>query len=149
MNTESDTHAQFMRIALQEAQIAFEKDEVPVGACVVSNNQVIARAHNLSELLNDVTAHAEMQVTTMASNYLGKKYLEDCQLYVTLQPCNMCAGAIYWARYGTLIFGASNDGRGYASPNELELHPKTKVISGIMESECAQILKDFFESKRK
>ena len=143
----SDEH--FMKLALEEAKIAFSKDEVPVGTVLVCNQQIIARGHNLTEVLNDVTAHAEMQIITMGANYLGGKFLDDCQLYVTLEPCAMCAGALFWSRIGTLIYGASDLKRGYSTINETSfLHPKTKVISGIMEQECGEILSTYFKSKR-
>ena len=119
----------FMREALKEAQKAFDLDEVPIGAVIVSNNRIIARAHNLTERLNDVTAHAEMQAITAAANYIGGKYLKDCTLYVTLEPCSMCAGAMYWSQLGRLVFGASDDKRGYRVHNT-PLHPKTKVTFG-------------------
>ncbi len=139
--------AYYMKKALDQAFIAFEKGEVPVGAIIVSNDQIIGRGHNLTEQLNDVTAHAEMQAFTAASSFLGGKYLQDCTLYVTLEPCQMCAGASYWAQIGKIVYGASDLQRGYSKLNTL-LHPKTKVISGIKEEECAKLLKDFFLSKR-
>jgi tRNA(adenine34) deaminase len=122
---------------------------VPVGAVIVANQIIIARAHNLTETLNDVTAHAEMQVITAAANYLGGKYLNDCSLYVTLEPCNMCAGAIYWAQLGKLIFAASDPKRGYRLLNTSLLHPKTEVICGILENDAEYLLKNFFALKRK
>ena len=137
----------FMKKALNEAYIALEKGEVPVGAVIVLNDQIIARGHNLTEQLNDVTAHAEMQAFTAASNFLGGKYLQNCTLYVTLEPCQMCAGASYWAQIGKIVYGASDIERGYSQLNT-KLHPKTKVISGILETECSQLLKQFFLSKR-
>lgn len=142
----SDEH--FMKLAYNEAQIAFEKDEVPVGAVIVCNNQVIAKAHNLTETLNDVTAHAEMQAFTMAANYLGGKFLNECTLYVTLEPCTMCAGASYWTRLKRVVIAASDEHRGYQSFNPEILHPKTKVDWGVLENECSSILKDFFQKKR-
>lgn len=146
--TELEAHTRFMKLALEEAEIALTKDEVPVGAILVSNQQIIARAHNLCELLSDVTAHAEMQIITMGANYLGGKYLEDCQLYVTLEPCCMCAGALYWSRIGTLIYGASDEKRGYKSLSKKLLHPKTKIYSGILAEDCGKIIQDFFKTKR-
>lgn len=139
--------AYFMRKALEEAQKAFDKGEVPVGAVVVLNNKIIARAHNLTETLNDVTAHAEMQVFTAAADFLGGKYLKDCILYVTLEPCQMCAGASYWAQLDTIVYGASDLERGYKTL-KTTLHPKTKVVSGVLEHDCSQILKRFFIQKR-
>ncbi len=143
----SDDH--FMREALKEAQKAFDVDEVPVGAVIVCNNQIIARAHNLTECLNDVTAHAEMQGITSAANFLNGKYLNECALYVTLEPCVMCAGAISWAQLGKLVYGASDTKRGFNLLNEKRiLHPKTVVKSGILEEECAALMKTFFQKKR-
>ncbi len=138
----------FMRLAHGEASIAFEKNEVPVGAIVVAKNTIIARAHNLTETLNDVTAHAEMQAITAATNSLGSKYLDECTLYVTLEPCTMCAGALYWAQLGKLVYGASDPKRGYSLNTNRILHPKTEVVSGIMAVESEEILKDFFRKKR-
>jgi tRNA(adenine34) deaminase len=143
------THEYFMKEALKQAQIAYEKDEVPIGAIVVCNNIIIAKTHNLTETLNDITAHAEMQAITSASEYLGGKYLDQCTLYVTVEPCPMCAGALYWAQLGTLVFGTIDAKRGYSSLNTKLLHPKTEVVSGIMQNECAQLMKDFFAQKRK
>ena len=137
----------FMKRALQEAEMAFEKNEVPVGAVIVINNQIIARAHNLTELLNDVTAHAEMQVFTAASDYLGGKYLKDCTLYVTLEPCQMCAGASYWAQLAKIVFGARDPQRGFQH-YKTHLHPKTEVVEGILEKECSELLTRFFIQKR-
>ena len=128
----------FMKRALQEAQLAFEKNEVPVGAVIVMKDQIIARAHNLSETLNDVTAHAEMQAFTAAADYLGGKYLKECTLYVTLEPCQMCAGASYWTQIDRIIFGAHDLQRGFQN-NQTKLHPKTAVIGGILEKECSII----------
>jgi tRNA(adenine34) deaminase len=139
----------FMNEALKEAKIALEKDEVPIGAVVVSENRIIARAHNLTETLNDVTAHAEMQAFTAASGYLGGKYLDECILYVTVEPCVMCTGAAFWAQLGTLIYGASDPKRGYRLIDQQLLHPKTKVISGILASECSDLMSTFFQTKRK
>lgn len=138
----------YMKLAFEEAESALERDEVPVGAVIVMDDQVIARGHNLTQTLLDVTAHAEMQAITAASNYLGAKYLNDCTLYVTLEPCVMCAGAIAWAQLGTLVYAASDDKKGYTIVKEQLLHPKTKVKKGIMEKECAEMLKIFFLNKR-
>lgn len=139
----------FMKEALKEAQKAFALDEVPVGAVIVANNKIIARAHNYTEHLNDVTAHAEMQAITSAANALGGKYLTDCTLYVTLEPCVMCAGALQWSQITKIVYGASDDKKGYAKINQPVLHPKTVVVKGILENECAQLMKDFFINKRK
>jgi tRNA(adenine34) deaminase len=138
----------YMRQALIEAEKAVERDEVPVGAVVVCRDRVIARAHNLTETLNDVTAHAEMQAITAAANYLGGKYLNDCTLYVTVEPCVMCAGAIAWAQMGRLVIGAMDDKRGYQKYAPQALHPKTIVIENVMAEECASLMKDFFKRKR-
>lgn len=137
----------FMKKAYQEAEIAFDKGEIPVGAVIVLNNQIIARAHNLTETLNDVTAHAEMQAFTAAANFLGGKYLKDCILYVTLEPCQMCAGASYWSQIARVVYGASEPKRGFVNLGT-QLHPKTKVTSGILESDCSLLLKRFFIEKR-
>jgi tRNA(adenine34) deaminase len=141
------TDEYFMKKALQEAQMAFDKGEVPVGAIIVVNNIVIARSHNLTELLVDVTAHAEMQSITAASNYLGGKYLKDCTLYVTLEPCQMCAGALYWSQISKIVFGARDENRGYQNMGT-KLHPKTEVVSGILENECGDLMKEFFLKRR-
>ena len=140
-------HNYFMKKALHEAEIAFEKGEIPVGAVIVIDNKVIARGHNLTELLNDVTAHAEMQAITAASNYLGGKYLINCTLYVTLEPCQMCAGALYWSQISQIIFGARDDERGCINL-KTKLHPKTKIEGGIMAQESSELLKRFFIEKR-
>lgn len=137
----------FMRLAMKEAQTAFDLGEVPVGAIVVANNQVIARAHNLTEQLTDVTAHAEMQAITAAANFLGGKYLHDCTLYVTLEPCTMCGGALYWSQISKVVFAAKDEKRGAGRHNNI-YHPKTTVESGIMENECAELIRSFFSSKR-
>ena len=137
----------FMKKALAEAQLAFDKGEVPVGAVVVIDNKVVARAHNLTELLNDVTAHAEMQAITAAANFLGGKFLSGCTLYVTLEPCQMCAGALYWSQLTRLVIGAEDPKRGYRTLGT-QLHPKTTVAHGVLAAECSQILKIFFGSKR-
>ena len=138
----------FMKQALIEAQKAFEADEVPVGAVIAVDNKIIARAHNLTERLNDVTAHAEMQAITSAANYLNGKYLSGCTLYVTMEPCIMCIGAIYWARLSRIVFAAGDPKRGYQQAN-IKLYPKSTVSSGIMESEAVKLLNKFFDSKRK
>ena len=142
------SHEHFMNEALKEAKVAFSKDEVPVGAVIVYQNKIIARAHNLTECLNDVTAHAEMQVITSATNFIGGKYLKDCSLYVTLEPCVMCAGAIYWAQLGQLIFGADDSKKGFKRINQNILHPKTIIVKGVLAEECSSIVKRFFQSKR-
>lgn len=141
------TDEYFMKKALLEAKVAFTKGEVPVGAVVVVNNQVIARTHNLTELLHDVTAHAEMQAITSAANFLGGKYLKECTLYVTLEPCQMCAGALYWSQITKIVYGAKDEKRGYITLGT-QLHPKTQVVSGVLEAECAELLHLFFQSKR-
>ena len=138
----------FMKEALKEAQKAFDNDEVPVGAVVVCNNQIIARAHNFTERLNDVTAHAEMQAFTSASDYLGGKYLNECTLYVTLEPCLMCGGASYWTQIKRIVYGASDEKRGFSLLKDNILHPKTETIGGLLEKECSKILKEFFNNKR-
>ncbi len=135
-------------MALQEAQAAFEAGEVPVGAVVVCQNRIIARAHNLTETLTDVTAHAEMQAITAASSMLGGKYLNDCTLYVTVEPCVMCAGAIGWAQLGRLVYGAADEKRGFSLFAPKALHPKTVVVSGVMSEACGELMKQFFASKR-
>ena len=142
------TDEYFMRLALQEAQAAFDQDEIPVGAVIVLNNTVIAKAHNLTQTLNDVTAHAEMQALTAASHYLGAKYLNDCILYVTLEPCVMCAGALFWAQIGKIVYGTPDPKRGYSLINASLLHPKTEVIQGVYADE-SQALLDIFFSKRR
>lgn len=142
------TDEYFMKKALQEAETSFDKGEIPVGAIIVIDNKVIARSHNLTELLNDVTAHAEMQSITAAANFLGGKYLKDCTLYVTLEPCQMCAGALYWSQISKIVFGARDEQRGFLTLGT-KLHPKTEVIYGILETECANIMKHFFAKKRK
>ena len=142
------TDEYFMMEALKEAEKAMYIDEVPVGAVVVCDNQIIARAHNYTEALNDVTAHAEMQAFTSAADYLGGKYLEECTLYVTLEPCVMCAGASYWTHLKKIVFGASDEKRGFSSINESIIHPKTEVLKGILEKKCSKLLKDFFKKKR-
>lgn len=138
----------YMRAALAEAQKALEKQEIPVGAVVVCNQTIIARAHNLTETLNDPTAHAEMQAITAATNWLGGKYLTDCIIYVTLEPCGMCAGAIGWSQASGLVWGASDEKKGYSGISGSLLHPKTTVLSGILENECRELLLRFFKSRR-
>ena len=137
----------FMQKALQEAEKAFEAGEIPVGAIITINEKIIAKAHNLTELLHDVTAHAEIQAITSASEYLGGKYLKDCTLYVTLEPCVMCAGALYWSQIGRVVYGASDAKRGYHLHGEL-LHPRTEVVQGVLQDECSQLVKAFFDQKR-
>ena len=144
-----DRHAEFMTEALKEAQTAASKGEVPVGAVVVCRNRIIARAHNLTETLQDPTAHAEMQAITSATHAIGGKYLPDCTLYVTLEPCVMCAGALQWAQIGRLVYGASDPKRGFRTLEAPLLHPKTEVVSGILEESCSKILTLFFAEKRK
>ena len=144
-NPFDDTY--FMKKALQEAEIAFEKGEVPVGAIIVIDNRIIARAHNLTETLNDVTAHAEMQAITSAANFLGGKYLQNCTLYVTLEPCQMCAGALYWSQISNIVYGARDEERGCIKL-ETKLHPKTKMVGGIMADEAGDLIKRFFIQKR-
>jgi tRNA(adenine34) deaminase len=142
------TDQYFMKIALQQAREAFDKDEVPVGAVIVSEGAIITKAHNMTETLNDVTAHAEMLAITAASEQLGSKYLNNCTLYVTLEPCTMCAGALNWAQIGKIVYGAADEKRGYRRLNPLPLHPGTEIIGGILESECTQLIKQFFATKR-
>ena len=141
------TDEYFMKKALQEAEVAFEKGEIPVGAVIVIDNRVIARTHNLTELLHDVTAHAEMQAITSAANFIGGKYLKDCTLYVTLEPCQMCAGALYWSQISKIVFGAFDDNRGFQKMGT-QLHPKTQVVSGVLEKECGDLMKVFFRNRR-
>ncbi|MCD9856418.1 nucleoside deaminase [Epilithonimonas sp. JDS] len=141
------TDEYFMKMAFHEAELALEKDEVPIGCVVISNNRVIAKSHNLTETLNDVTAHAEMQAITSAANYLGGKYLQNCTLYVTLEPCVMCAGALSWSQITKVVIGARDEQRGFINKG-LSLHPKTEVVTGIMENECSEIVKSFFKNKR-
>ena len=138
----------FMRQAIIEAQKAFDKDEVPIGAVIVSENRIIARAHNLTEQLNDFTAHAEMQAYTSASNYLGSKFLNECTLYVTLEPCIMCAGAGFWTRIGRIVYGATDSKRGFLNNKEKIIHNKTKLIGGILHLECSELISEFFKNKR-
>ena len=138
----------YMKQALAEAERAAERGEVPVGAVVVCRDRIIARSHNLTETLNDVTAHAEMQAITAAENALGAKYLNDCSLYVTVEPCVMCAGAIAWSQLGRLVYGASDEKRGFMRYAPDSLHPRTEVQSGIMADECGKLMKDFFKKRR-
>ncbi|MBK7182746.1 MAG: nucleoside deaminase [Bacteroidetes bacterium] len=138
----------FMREALKEAKKAFDADEIPVGAIVVCNNRIIARAHNLTERLNDVTAHAEMQAITSAANFLNGKYLNECTMYITLEPCVMCAGALSWSQIGKIVYGASDTKRGFNLIGNKILHPKTELLSGIIADECSELLKTFFQKKR-
>lgn len=141
------TDEYFMKKALQEAQMAFDKDEIPVGAIIVIDNKIIARSHNLTELLNDVTAHAEMQSITAAANFLGGKYLKDCTLYVTIEPCQMCAGALYWSQISKIVFGARDEQRGFMTMGT-KLHPKTQVYYGVLANEATHLMKEFFAKKR-
>lgn len=137
----------FMKRAFQEAELAYSKNEVPVGAVIVVDNKIIARAHNLTEVLNDVTAHAEMQAITAAANYLGGKYLHGCTLYVTLEPCQMCAGALYWSQISRIVYGARDETRGCIALNS-KLHPKTVMVGGVLEMEAQEIMRRFFIAKR-
>ena len=137
-----------MKLALKQAQMAFEKDEVPVGAVVVYRDHIIAQTHNLTETLNDVTAHAEMQAITAAANALGGKYLDVCTLYVTVEPCVMCAGAIGWSQMGRVVYGATDPKRGFAVFAPKAMHPKTEVVSGVLADECGALMKEFFRRKR-
>lgn len=142
------TDIDFMKYALKEAQYAYEDGEVPIGAVIVANGRVIAKAHNLTETLTDVTAHAEMQAITIASEYLGGKYLKGCTIYVTIEPCPMCAAALAWAQIDRIVYGAKDEKRGYSLFSPPLLHPKTEVLSGILEGECSEIVKTFFKEKR-
>jgi tRNA(adenine34) deaminase len=146
MQKENDEY--FMKAALSEAYKALDKQEVPIGAVIVSDGIIIARAHNLTETLNDPTAHAEMQAITAATNWLGGKYLKGCTLYVTVEPCPMCAGALSWSQIQTIIYGASDPKRGYSTISSALLHPKTTITGGLFEKECSDILTKFFETKR-
>jgi tRNA(adenine34) deaminase len=137
----------FMKKALYEAEVAFERNEIPIGAVIVINDKIIARGHNLTETLNDVTAHAEMQAFTAAADFLGGKYLKNCTLYVTLEPCQMCAGASYWTQIDKIVFGAFDPQRGFQH-FKTTLHPKTKVIGGVLEKECSELINKFFIEKR-
>ncbi|AWA29068.1 tRNA-specific adenosine deaminase [Flavobacterium magnum] len=142
------TDEYFMRKALQEAEAAYGKGEIPVGAVIVVDNKIIARSHNLTEMLHDVTAHAEMQSVTAAANFLGGKYLKGCTLYVTLEPCQMCAGALYWSQISKIVYGADDDHRGYRTMGG-RLHPKTEVVSGVMAGEAGELIRRFFAERRK
>ncbi len=142
------TDEYFMREALKEAQKAFDADEVPIGAVVVCNQRIIAKAHNMTEALNDATAHAEMLAITAAENYLNAKFLQDCTLYVTLEPCVMCAGASFWSRIGKVVYGAPDERYGYKKAGDTLFHPKTQIIGGVMAQECGQLIRRFFEKKR-
>ncbi len=143
-----NSHEYYMKFALREAEAARDRNEIPVGAVVVCNDRIIARAHNLTETLTDVTAHAEMQVITAAANVLGGKYLTGCTLYVTVEPCVMCAGALGWSQIGAVVYGASDDKRGFHKFAPEALHPKTIVTGGVMKEECAALMKEFFKKKR-
>ena len=147
--TQQEKDEQYMRRALDEAESAFREGEIPVGAVVVCRDRIIARAHNLTETLHDVTAHAEMQAITAAADLLGGKYLNECTLYVTLEPCTMCAGAIGWAQIPRLVFGAADEKRGYRQFAPRALHPKATVTTGILEDECRQLMLNFFQDRRK
>lgn len=138
----------FMKEALKEAQKAFEEDEVPVGAVIVCQNKVIARAHNLTERLNDVTAHAEMQAITSAANFLGSKYLTDCTIYVTIEPCVMCAGALFWSQISRVVYAAKDPKRGFTLLGKEVLHPKTKIECGLLKEKAAELMEEFFRKKR-
>ncbi len=142
----SDEH--FMREALKEARKGLSIDEVPIGAVIVCENRIIARAHNLTERLNDVTAHAEMQAFTAASNHLGAKFLEECTLYVTIEPCIMCGGAAFWSRIGKIVFGALDEKRGMSTTGNNILHPRTNVTGGVLEEECRELMTNYFRQKR-
>jgi tRNA(adenine34) deaminase len=142
------TDEYFMKKALQEAEVAFDKGEIPVGAVIVIDNRVIASSHNLTEMLHDVTAHAEMQSITAAANFLGGKYLKGCTLYVTLEPCQMCAGALYWSQISKIVYGASDENRGFMVM-ETQLHPKTEVVSGVLAEESRDLMLRFFSERRK
>jgi tRNA(adenine34) deaminase len=146
LNIHTDEY--FMKQALIEASKAFDADEVPVGAVVVTNNKIIARAHNQTELLNDVTAHAEIIAITAAAGFLGAKYLNECTMFITLEPCAMCAGALYWSQIGRVVYGAADDKRGFMKFGKEMLHPSTKLEFGIMNDECSFILKEYFKLKR-
>lgn len=145
---EKETDEKYMRVALEEARRAAQLDEVPVGAVVVTHGRIVGRGHNLTEALGDVTAHAEMQAITAAAQTLGGKYLKDCTLYVTVEPCLMCAGAIGWSQIGRVVYGAKDSKRGYSGLSQGALHPKTQLTVGILEQECSDLMKDFFAKKR-
>lgn len=141
------TDEYFMRIALSEAKFAFENGEIPIGAVVVANNRIIAKTHNLTETLTDVTAHAEIQAISSAANSIGGKYLKNCTIYITVEPCQMCAGALYWSQVSKIVYGASDNKRGYTEMGG-KLHPKTEIITGVLEAECSALMKEFFQKKR-
>ncbi|RRJ93331.1 nucleoside deaminase [Paenimyroides tangerinum] len=141
------TDEYYMRIALSEAKFAFENGEIPIGAVVVANNRIIAKTHNLTETLTDVTAHAEIQAISSAANSIGGKYLKNCTIYITVEPCQMCAGALYWSQVSKIVYGASDNKRGYTEMGG-KLHPKTEIITGVLEAECSAIMKEFFQKKR-
>ncbi len=142
------TDEYFMKQALSQANLAYDKDEVPIGAVIVFKNKIIAKAHNMSETLKDATAHAEMQAITSAGNMLGAKYLKNCTLYVTVEPCVMCAGATYWAQIGKIVYGAKDNKRGFLGFSNKIIHPQTKIVGGILEFECSKIITDFFQKIR-
>ena len=142
------TDEYFMRLALQQANLAFTANEVPIGAIVVCNNTIVAKAYNQTELLQDVTAHAEILAITAAANYLGSKYLPNCALYGTVEPCLMCSGASYWAQLGKVVYGAADEKRGFTTLQKPVFHPKTQVVGGILATECAALMSDFFKQKR-
>jgi len=142
------TDEYFMRLALQQANLAFTANEIPIGAVVVCNNTIVAKAYNQTELLQDVTAHAEILAITAAANYLGSKYLPNCTLYVTVEPCLMCSGASYWAQLGKVVYGAADEKRGFTTLQKPVFHPKTQVVGGILATECAALMSDFFKQKR-
>lgn len=148
MEEQLKTDERYMRKALEEAQMAFDEDEIPIGAVIVCQDRVIARAHNLTETLHDVTAHAEMQAITAAADLLGGKYLSKCTLYVTVEPCVMCAGAIGWAQIQRIVYGASDDKRGYRKYAPHAMHPKASITCGVLEEECRTLMRQFFEGKR-
>ncbi len=148
MEKQTSKDEEFMRRALVEAQAAFDRDEIPVGSVIVCNDRIISRAHNLTEVLHDVTAHAEMQAITAGADALGGKYLKDCTLYVTVEPCVMCAGAIGWAQISRVVYGAADDKRGYTKYAPEALHPKTTVTSGVLQDECSALMQNFFKRKR-
>ena len=141
------TDEYFMRMALNEAKFAFDNNEIPIGAVVVGNNRIIAKTHNLTETLTDVTAHAEIQAISSAANSIGGKYLKNCTIYITVEPCQMCAGALYWSQISKVVYGASDNKRGFTEMGG-QLHPKTQVITGVLEEECADLIKAFFQKRR-
>ena len=141
-------HDYYMKYALSEAREAFEKGEIPVGVVIVCKDRIIARGHNLTETLNDVTAHAEMQAITSAASLLGGKYLQDCSVYVTVEPCVMCAGALFWSQIGRIVYAAPDPKRGFSATGKNLLHPKTKLVSSILKEDAAKLMEDFFKSKR-